>query len=255
MAKKEENFDFDTEGKAKFSFDLSFLKNLTKQQKGIILIAAVAVVLVIAIVVTCIALGANGGNGGSSNGGTNIGGENNGDEVPDEISVFYISSTPTKISYVVGEEPDYSGLTFYMKSEATGSIFISYNSDPDAFTFSGFDSSAPVDEQVITVECNGFTDTFKISVRKLEDTPPILVSIHLDPMPKTEYKVGDKFSYKSGKIVCTYDDGSTKVVDLTLNELSGFEGVTKEVGEHTITVKYRENGVTMKITYTITVTE
>ena len=56
MAKKDENFDFDTEGKAKVSFDLSFLKNLTKQQKGIILAAVVGVVLVIAIVIVIIDL-------------------------------------------------------------------------------------------------------------------------------------------------------------------------------------------------------
>lgn len=255
MAKKDnDNFDFETESEGKGKLDIvAFFKNLTKQQKGIILIAAVAIVLVIAIVVTCIIIGTSGGFNGNDNGDNNIGDDNL--DLSDVATDFYISSTPSKISYVENEDPDYSGLVFYLNSESTGDLFISYNDNPEEFTFTGFDSSVPVEAQIITVECRGLTDTFTISVRKLEDTPPILTGIHLDPMPKTEYKVGEKFSYKTGKIVCTYDDGSTKVVDLTLNELSGFEGVTKEVGEHVITVKYRENGVTMKTTYTITVTE
>ena len=264
MAKKDnDNFDFETEGKAKVGFNLDFLKNLTKQQKGIILIVAVAVVLVVAIVITCIALGtndgSNDGNGGVNNGENNDG-TYDGEGVPDVITYFYISTIPAKTSYYVGDIVDYTGLTVYVKSSDGASLFINYNDDPEEFTITGFDSSAPVEEQVITVECKGFTDTYVIQIKEVENAAPKLVSVNFAIYPKQVYNSNDLFEYEDGVLLCTYSDGSTVEIPLLLEYMYGLENVFDLTGkyillpgEHTIQIEYGENGVFVQTEYTITV--
>ena len=256
MAKKDnDNFDFETEGKAKVSFDLSFLKNLTKEQKGIIL-AAVATVLVVAIIVVCIALGANNNDNSNNNDGTGEGETVNDGTVPDEITKFYISSAPTKTLYYVGDNLDCTGLSVYVKSEELGSMYINYDTDPDAFTITGFDSSAPAEEQVITVECQGFTDTFTIKILANEVGQASLKGITIDPLPVTTYKVGDSFDTTGGYIVAEYSDGTFVTVELTMKHIFGFGAVAGTPGEHQIKVKYADDHGGYAETYiTITMTE
>ena len=253
MAKKEENFDFETEGKAKFSLDLSFLKNLTKQQKGIILIAAVAVVLVIAIVVTCIALGTN---NNSNSGNNNGGGNNQGGVSSENIDKIYVSAQPNKQVYYVGEQPDYSGLTVCIDTVSAGTCYETYDANPDLFTFTGFDSSAPVEEQQITFEYKGKKLSFNVKIIDVPEVPPVLTSIRLDPMPQTEYMVGDVFRSKGAKIIATYSDGTTQVISLKISHLSGFGAAVQTPGEHEIKVGYFDDfGGYAETTFTITVTE
>ena len=258
MAKKDD-FDFDAESGGKFKFDLSFLANLTKQQKGIILIAAVALVLVIAIVVTVVLIGANSKDDIPEDLDTNEGehiGDGGNNEVPDEISQFYISSNPTKTSYYVGDNADYSGLTVYFKSESTGSVFLGYDEDPDAFTITGFDSSAPVEEQVITVECRGYTDTFTVTILEKETAKATLIGITVDPLPRTTYPVGYSFETTGAYIVCEYSDGTTESVPLTMKHISGFGAIAYTPGEHQIKVKYADDNGGYAETYiTVTITE
>lgn len=256
MAKKDnDNFDFETEGKAKVSFDLSLLKNLTKEQKGIIL-AAVATVLVVAIIVVCIALGANNNDNSNNNDGTGEGETVNDGTVPDEITKFYISSAPTKTLYYVGDNLDCTGLSVYVKSEELGSMYINYDADPDAFTITGFDSSAPAEEQVITVECQGFTDTFTIKILANEVGQASLKGITIDPLPVTTYKVGDSFDTTGGYIVAEYSDGTFVTVELTMKHIFGFGAVAGTPGEHQIKVKYADDHGGYAETYiTITITE
>ena len=260
MAKKDD-FDFDAESGGKFKFDLSFLANLTKQQKGIILIAAVALVLVIAIVVTVVLIGTNSGNDtpvdpGTSDGDTMGGDEDGNTEVPEDIVNFYISSEPTKTLYTVGDLFDCAGLTVYLKSEETGSMYVSYDDDPDAFIITGFDSSAPVEEQVITVECRGFTDTFTVTIVAKETSKASLVSITVDPLPKTEYKVGESFSHTGGYIVAEYSDGTTETIKLRMKHVTGFGAISNTPGEHQVKVEYSDDHGGYAYTYiTITITE
>ena len=261
MARKDENFDFDTESKSGFSLDLSFFKNLTKKQKRIILAAIIAVVAIIAIVISLVVIGSNGGfdNSGNNNGpnsGNNgeVGVEEGGVDAA-QISQIYLSATPEKTVYNVGDEFDSTGILVTVMLTDGNNKFLHYNEHADFIKITGFDSSAPAENQVITIEYKGFTCTYNITVKDFELEPPTIVSIHLDPLPKTQYKVDELFTVEGGKIVCTYDDGSTKTIDLTPNHVSGFGAMSNGVGEYTITVKLRENGKLYKTTYTITVTE
>ena len=263
MAKKDnDNFDFDTEGKAKVSFDLSFFKNLTKQQKGIILIAAVAVVLVVAIIITVAIVGANngssnsdiGGTGGSQNGITD-GSDGQGDEMPNEILDFQISALPYKTVYYVGEAADYDGLYLYYRNSDDRSRYIYYTDDPSAFTITGFDSSAPAENQVITVESAGFSATFTVTILEIPSTPPTLERIYISPMPQTTYTLEDAFRFTNAKIVAVYSDGTTTSEYLSMGHIDGF-GAIDSVGEHEIIIRYfDDNGGYAETTLTITITE
>ena len=274
MAKKDD-FNFDTGSKAKFSLD--FLKNLTKKQKEIILIVVIALV-VVSVIVAAISIilatknggspdGILGGGSGAGDSGEDDSGEGEKDEtgvpeVPDVITRFYISSIPNKTTYYLNQAPDYSGLSFHIISEEYDTV-IDYDDNPDEFRITGFDSSAPVERQVITVECKGFVDTFNITIKERENPAAKLVSIHFAVYPKQEYHVDDKFSFKDGVLVCTYSDGSTKEIPLEYGYISGISKIkdpTKEhillPGKHTLTIKYdKEGGVLVQTEYEITVTE
>ena len=257
MAKKDtENYDFETESEGKGKFDLvGFFKNLTKQQKGIIIAAVATLIVVIAVVVVFIVIESNGGFDNNGDGDNNESITEDGGVAAADISQIYLSATPEKTVYNVGDNFDSSGILITVMLTDGNNKFLHYEEHKEYINITGFDSSAPVENQVITIEYKGFTCTYNITVKDFELEPPTIVSIHLDPLPKTQYKIDELFTVEGGKIVCTYDDGSTKTVDLTPNHVSGFGAMSNGVGEYIITVKLRENGKLYKTTYTINVTE
>lgn len=251
MAKKDnDNFDFETESEGKGKFDLvGFFKNLTKQQKGIILAAVVGMVVVIAIVVTCLVLGANGGMGSGSNNGDNTSGEK---EAP--IIKIYISAMPTTLTYSVGDSPNYSGMKIAIDRGISGTKYISYEELGEDLIITGFDSSAPSEEQVITVDYKGFTDTYTVTIKEMTKPDPVLVGIEMGTLPKTEITVGKPISIKNGTIICTYDDGSTVEIGLKFEYISDLPDNTVP-GEYTIRVIYGEKGVYKETSYTLVIKE
>ena len=249
MAKKDnDNFDFETESEGKGKFNLvGFFNNLTKQQKGIILATVVGIVLVIAIVVVCVVIGA------SNN-------EHNNDENNNSNSIvnMYISTIPVKTVYYVGDNYDYSGLTISVKREDSEVIY--YDSEPDVFTITGFDSSAPVEEQTITVEYEGFSDNFTIKIIEVPISAPTLIGVHLDPnnMPVDTCKWGYAPDIRGAKLVCEYSNGTTKIIDLAYEHLNDYEEdlMAAQVGDTvTIPVVYDEDGVIVETSFTVTITE
>ena len=260
MAKKDnDNFDFETEAEGKGKLDIAqFFKNLTKKQKGIIIAAVVGVVLVVAIVIVCILLTRNTGSsgiGGTNNGGNINNGENN-IEIPDEVADFYISSSPTKTVYYVGDVADYSGLIVYIDGKSDEDMTIVYNVNPELFTITGFDSSEPVDEQVITVEVDGHTTTFTVKIKAIDSTNPVLQSITVVPPYKTTYNVGMPLDLAGGSIEAHYSNGETVSVPLRMSNISGYSSIARIPGEHEIKVVYTDDFGGYKETYfTVTIIE
>ena len=271
MMAKKENFDFETEDK--FKLDFSFFKNLTQKQKETILMIAIAVVAVIVIVVIglLVLTGGNGNNNSNGNVGGNTGSNSSSEKgeedntsggegtMPDEISVLQISLLPTKTVYYVGDEPNYDGLYVYIRDGNGESKYIYYVNDPDAFTFSGFDSSAPTEKQVITVECRGLTDTFTVEILPAPESDANLVGISMKTLPRTKFYIVngrlEAFNPEGGVILAEYDDGTTKEIDLQISNVSGYSFITA-AGEYTLTIKFfDDHGGYAETALTITVVE
>ncbi|MBE6566503.1 MAG: hypothetical protein E7659_05295 [Ruminococcaceae bacterium] len=215
------------------------LSHLTKKQWALIITAIVLVVLIIVAIIVVPSI---------------IGKVKDNVSNEQEISSIYVREYPDKVRYHVGEAPDYSGLIIAINGTGLTLQSVQYDDSPSDFIITGFDSSAPQTNQVITVDYKGFKTTFKIDILTPPNEKVVLQKIEMSTLPKTEFKVGDYPSVKGGKILCTYTDGTTKEIDLRVDLTYGF-GNLNTPGEHTITVEYREDGVIVTTTYKITVTE
>ncbi|MCR4780262.1 MAG: bacterial Ig-like domain-containing protein [Ruminiclostridium sp.] len=65
---------------------------------------------------------------------------------------------------------------------------------------------------------------------------------------KTAYYTGDAFDVTGGTITVTFEDGRTKVIDMTLGMISGYD--PNKTGKQTITVTYGEKTATFNISVT-----
>ena len=254
MAKKD-SFSFDSE---ESSFNLKqkltqWEENLTQKQKTLIISIAISLLVVVIVVSILIAIAVTGGSNQSNNGsnggttgGSDVGsgegnnnqddenGSNDGSDNQEELLTgVYISTKPIRLTYYVGDNADYSGLQLELQGFEITKFFVDYNTSPEDFTITGFDSSAPAEEQVITVEYKGFTATFNVTILEVPLTPATLESIYLNPAPKATVTKGKSLSVKDAQIVCVYSDGTTKTVKLTHNHLYGYASAlsSAEVGD------------------------
>lgn len=141
-----------------------------------------------------------------------------------------------KTTFEYGEEFTYEGLI----ARAIYDNGKTYEVTPTSVT--GYDGHV-VGKQTITVSYNenGATvsKTYQIEVTdKLE-------SISLSGTYQTEFTQGDNFNSRGLVVTAHYTSGATKVV--TPSEISGYNNSV--VGEHTVTVSYVEDGVTVQATY------
>ncbi|MBR5643537.1 MAG: choice-of-anchor D domain-containing protein [Salinivirgaceae bacterium] len=86
------------------------------------------------------------------------------------------------------------------------------------------------------------------------DTVPMIkvVSIALSNMPKKlNYTEGELIDLTGAKLTVTFNNGTTKVVDLTSAMISGFDA--KKTGKQTITVTYVDGGETFTVTFDVTI--
>lgn len=86
------------------------------------------------------------------------------------------------------------------------------------------------------------------------DSVPVLevkiVDVAFSNLPKKlDYTEGDKIDLTGAKLTLTFNNGTTKVVDLTSAMISGFD--PKKAGKQTITVTYVEDGETFTFTFDI----
>ena len=214
--------------------------------KKVIIIAIVAAVLVVAgIIAGLIIVGANNASIAKGN----------------EIKGIYIAKAPDKTKYYIGDQADYTGLEIQVLKNNGSSEIITYTpANAYLFEITGFNSNLPQEKQTITVKYKGFSTGFNISIFVYEAPAGTLTGIGWVTLPKTEYKVGDFFETDGGMLLKEYNDGKTKRTILLDSHISGKDkafvnGKAKNIGTYELTVKYKENGVTVYTTYTITVTE
>jgi hypothetical protein len=241
----------------KFKYKSYNRKPVNKKALIIWISVAVAVLLIAAVAAVLIISNTNSG-GSTGNGGNtgniidNIFGNDNKEE-DNTIKEIKVTRYPDKVSYYCGEWFDKTGLTVYQLTN--GGAFTKV--DIDKCTVTGFDSSAPTEQQILTVTYEGFTATFPVTIKEAPKPVPSLVSVVLETMPKTEYKVGENLNTEGGVMLCTYSDGTTQKIDLKPKHVSGFVAAMESgvAGEYELEVKYSENGVRVKTTYKITISE
>ena len=142
------------------------------------------------------------------------------DPVLDKIE---IKTNPTKTQYTVGDELDATGLVITEKwTEGKKDVEVAYSEEnKDKFAFSGFDSSAAVASQAITVTYQNKTATFNISVVEAGAEDPKITAIAVKEGSTATYAIDEALDVT---ITATYSDGDSK--DLTLEEFKALEGAS-----------------------------
>ena len=140
-----------------------------------------------------------------------------------------ITNTPYETSYYVGEELNLDGLTVEATYSDGSTFVVTVTSD----MVSGFDSSV-AGTQTLTVTYEDCTATFNVEV--VENS---VSNINILNYPsKTSYYVGEELDVSGLEIEAVYSDGSTSVVTVTSDMVSGFD--SSVVGTKTLTVTYED---------------
>ena len=149
-------------------------------------------------------------------------------EVKDYVKGIEITK-PTKLVYNVGETID---LTNGKVKEimASGLATSPVAMTDSQVTITGFDTTT-VGAKTITVKYKGFTKTFSITV--VDPTSSMVIKTLPD---KLDYKYGEELDLIGGTIQITKTSGSTQILNITKQMISGYN--PKKLGSQVITVTY-----------------
>lgn len=147
-------------------------------------------------------------------------------DMSETVELIRVIAYPAKLDYLTGDELLLTGGMF----EA---VYISGKTEMLAIAadmISGYDP-AVVGEQTLTVTYGGQTDTFVINVARR----PQVVSMMLASEPTAkEFVVGTAFDFAGAKVNVTYDNNTSKTLDVTVDMTTG--GNINHIGTQTITV-------------------
>ena len=105
----------------------------------------------------------------------------------------------------------------------------------------GFDKSK-LGTQILTVTYKGKTTTYTIEINK---KPVSKIEIEVFPTKTIYIQNYEKLDVTGGKIKATYDDTTTKVIDIAEEMVSGFDNT--KVGKQTLTVTYGGKTATYEV--------
>ena len=154
-----------------------------------------------------------------------------------EVESIALTTKPQKLEYFVGEEfsPDGGVITVNYNNGETKDVDITKEMVAD---FKSTDAGT----QTLTVTYLGKTATFEVEVKAIE-----VESIELTTKPeKIDYVEGEDFMENGGVITVKYNNGTSDIVDLTKEMVSGFD--CDKVGKQTLTVKYCEKTTDFDVT-------
>ncbi len=159
-----------------------------------------------------------------------------------EISSISITSLPSKISYVVGDELDLTGMIVSAQYTDGTSSNLPYSSL--SFSKNIFDS---VGEEKISVSVPGAENIAPVefTVTVGENTKAV-TALNIVSMPlKTEYSVGESADLTGLSVKAVYEDGTSGYV---FNDLLSVEpGVFESAGETTVTLSYKGASVSFEV--------
>jgi len=156
-----------------------------------------------------------------------------------DVSNISITNAPTKLSYVIGEELDLSGMKVQV-NYGDGST-----REVSDYTVSGFDSSAEgnctVTVKWVSAYGYSYTKTFTVEI---VNPAPKLTGIFVSTLPdKLSYSLREKLDLTGLVIMGSYTDGSE--AEITGYTTSGYNALKK--GTQTITVKYEDFTTTFNV--------
>ena len=159
--------------------------------------------------------------------------------LPVEQGGITLKTPFTKTTYFVGEEFDVSDGTLELKYNNGTTEIIPVTIDmirvfPNKVA--GENKSVTIRYNRVNLTVNGFTI--------LEVVPTELV---VTDAFKTDYLVGEALDVTGGKIEVTFNNGTTKTVDITTDMISGFS--TEEAGSKELTITYQ--GATVQVAYEV----
>lgn len=152
------------------------------------------------------------------------------------IDRIAVTHPMNKTEFWEGETLDFSGLeiTAYYENGATRII------GSDDYTTSGFDNG--VGEHTVTIQYLGKETAFSFTVKAIEVSSLAVTT----PPAKTEYLEGkETLDVTGGKLTLTYNNGTSEVIDLTADIVSGFDNT--QVGKQTLTVTYKGKITTFEV--------
>jgi len=154
---------------------------------------------------------------------------------PNNITSITVDNPKT--DYLVLEDFDYKtgSVTAHFEDGTTETVSL----DDENVTITGFDSSAAVDAQTITVAYGGLTTTYDISVKEFTVSGGITVK-----NPKRLYQVGDSFDWHTGMIVP--GSGTSGKLFSKYATVTGFDSSAPAEGQ-VITVTYGGETTTYEI--------
>ena len=214
-----------------------------KKKKRITLIVCVSLVIVLAIF-GIVLLMTNGSNNDNTN-----------KNVITGISVYM---NPNKIEYYVGQEFEPEGIKLQVTNKSSEYTYVV--DDLNEMSFSGFNSSVATERQIITVNYQGYTTTFTVTIKEYAPSKPTLESIEvcdlIDSYSVERWNKNGPDLY-GAYLKLTYSDGTTRgsyeetpLLWDYVDPLSKVDGA----GTTTMVIRYSEAGIEVSTTVTITIT-
>ncbi|MCX8093629.1 MAG: IPT/TIG domain-containing protein, partial [Candidatus Goldbacteria bacterium] len=138
-----------------------------------------------------------------------------------------ITKPAAKLVYMVGESLDISGLevtgTF---DDSSSEILYIKNSN-----ILGFNSSTPMNGQILTININGITTTYTVDIVNV-------TSISITKLPnKLVYDINEPLDISGIEVYATYSNNTTGYVTITASNISGFDSSSAQTGK-ILTVTY-----------------
>ncbi|MDR0685829.1 MAG: bacterial Ig-like domain-containing protein [Spirochaetaceae bacterium] len=151
-----------------------------------------------------------------------------------------VSQPPAATTFRQGDDHNWNGLSVWVKFEKDAVPGAAVNLGADALTISGYDKNR-AGTQTITVSYYGKRTTFDVNVLGLNG---IAVT---SPPRNTEYYTGEELDLTGLVVKGTWSDGSTAQVNITKNDLSGYD-ITRGERQNVI-VSYSGKTAMFPVTY------
>lgn len=174
---------------------------------------------------------------------------------PTDILGISMSSYPRR-EYYIGEEFDPTGTEIQVLTYDSSNTYFANESN---VSVSGFDSSTPVEEQVITVSYKGFTTTFTVTIKEMPKDSPTAETIEIFDF-KTTITMSDWNEFgpisliRGSTLKIVYSDGTMgDPVYVDPSWVWGYQKVSQP-GTFDLTIKYNNDGTLYEKVVTITIT-